>query len=173
VPVRILIADDNSLVRTALRSVLESEGPWEIVEAANGEQALVLASRQTFHLIILDLAMPVVDGLRVAQAMIDVNPKVPIILHTLHASRRVATEASRVGVRRVVLKSERSAIVAAVREILGPPVADPALLGPVSAASVQPVGTFPLRPAEVEVGNEATADIPADRPLPDGSAPKS
>lgn len=160
-------------MRTALRSVLESEGPWEILEAANGEQALALANQQAFHLIILDLAMPVVDGLRVAQAIIDVNPKVPIILHTLHASRRVAAEASRVGVRRVVLKSERSAIVSAVHEILSPPPADPALPGPVPAASVQAVATIPLNPGEAEMGNEAKADIPADRPLSDGSAPKS
>lgn len=59
VPVRILVAADNPSMRAVLRLVLEGAGPWEVIEGVNGEQVLELARTQTFSLIILDLAMPV------------------------------------------------------------------------------------------------------------------
>lgn len=117
-PVRILVADDNLSMRAALRLVLEGAGPWQVVEAANGEEVLDLARTQTFSLIILDLAMPVMDGISTARVLAERYPTVPILMHTLYWSQRVAVEALKVGIRKVIPKSDKATILNAVREIL-------------------------------------------------------
>lgn len=119
-PVRILIADDNSQVRTAMREVLESAGDWEIIETANGEEAVCKA--QEFHpaLIILDLAMPAKDGLTASREISDLLPGTPILLHTLYYSKQVQIEAAKTGIRKVVPKSETTALLSAVEELLNP-----------------------------------------------------
>ena len=61
-PIRILIADDNQPVRSALGERLKSEG-WEVLEAANGKEAVAQAMAMKPDLAILDLVMPQMDGL--------------------------------------------------------------------------------------------------------------
>jgi DNA-binding NarL/FixJ family response regulator len=117
---RILIVDDNALVRRALGHALEKTGPWEIIEAENGEVAIHKARETNPNLVILDLAMPVMDGMRAARALWIMLPNVPIIMHTLHWSPRVEVEALKAGVRKVVAKSDSATILAAVRELLHP-----------------------------------------------------
>jgi DNA-binding NarL/FixJ family response regulator len=128
VPVRILVADDNPSMRAALRLVLEGAGPWEVVEAVNGEQVLDLARTETFGLIILDLAMPVMDGITTARVLSERCPHVPILMHTLYWSERVAVEALKVGVRKVIPKSDKATFLNAVRETLEAGSAKPASL---------------------------------------------
>src|ERR1700688_2999302 len=99
-PIRILIADDNALVRTAMRQVLESVGPWEIMEAADGKQAVTMALEIRPNLIILDLAMPVKDGLTTARELVKLLPEIPILMHTLYWSPRIELEALKAGVRK-------------------------------------------------------------------------
>lgn len=116
--IRILIADDNALVRRALALALRRRGNCEIIEAENGEQSILKAKDEKPDLIILDLAMPAMDGIRAARAIALNRPAVPIILHTLHWNPRVELEALRAGVRKVVAKSDSAAILAAVEEFL-------------------------------------------------------
>jgi DNA-binding NarL/FixJ family response regulator len=118
-PTRILIADDNALVRTAMRQVLENVGPWEVIEAANGKQAVTIALECKPNLVILDLAMPVKDGLTTARELVQLLPEVPILMHTLYWSPRIELEALKAGVRKAVPKSESGVIVNAVKELLG------------------------------------------------------
>jgi CheY-like chemotaxis protein len=117
---RILIADDNALVRRALGHALERTGGWEIIEAENGEAAIHRARETNPNLVILDLAMPVMDGMRAARALRLMLPGVPIIMHTLHWSPRVEVEALKAGVRSVVAKSDSATILAAVQKLLDP-----------------------------------------------------
>jgi DNA-binding NarL/FixJ family response regulator len=115
---RILIADDNSLMRQALRRTLLNAGDWEIIEAENGEEAVAKAREVQPNLIILDLAMPVMDGMRAARAISLARPEVPMILHTLYWTPRISVEAMKCGVRKVVPKSDGASIIAAVQELL-------------------------------------------------------
>jgi DNA-binding NarL/FixJ family response regulator len=115
---RILIADDNYLMRQALRRTLQTAGGWEVIEAENGEDAVAKARQVEPHLIILDLAMPVMDGMRAARVISLALPEVPIILHTLHWTPRISVEAMKCGVRKVVPKSDSASIIAAVQELL-------------------------------------------------------
>jgi two-component system, NarL family, invasion response regulator UvrY len=169
--VRILVADDNSTMRAALRLVLEETGQWEIVEAANGEEALDLARQQTFNLVILDLAMPGMDGISVARVLTDRYPTVPILMHTLYWSRRVAMEALKAGVRKVIPKSDRATILNGVREILQMESAKAQLVEPAAEAALADVTTIP---SSASLGNTAEKlESPSDSSASDGSVPKA
>jgi len=84
-PIRILIADDNASVRAAMRQVLETAGEhWEVLEADNGEEAVAKTKEVIPNLIIMDLVMPVMDGLTAAKQIGQLLPGVPILMHTLY-----------------------------------------------------------------------------------------
>jgi CheY-like chemotaxis protein len=145
VALRILIADDNAPVRSALRRALESAGTWEIIEAEDGEEALSKAREFSPNLIILDLAMPVMDGMRASRAIVPILPGVPIIMHTLHYSPRVALEAVKAGARKVVPKADRATILSVVRELLNAEAGGSAAM----VASPVPMPTIPVAPSAV------------------------
>jgi DNA-binding NarL/FixJ family response regulator len=117
-PIRILIADDNAEIRAAMRGVLETAGEWEVVEAENGKQAVDMARECLPGLVVLDLVMPVKDGLAAAREIVDLLPGTPVLMHTLYSSPQVQIEAAKTGVRRVVPKSESFTLISAVREAI-------------------------------------------------------
>ena len=118
-PFRILIVDDNELMRNALRSVLGADGRWELCgEAGNGLEAIDKVAELQPDLVVLDLVMPKMDGLRAARAISTMAPELPILLHTWHATPAMAEESRKNGVRGVVGKSAGSdALVSAVEEV--------------------------------------------------------
>jgi DNA-binding NarL/FixJ family response regulator len=163
--VRILIADDNTLVRRALHSLLEESGYTDIVEAEDGEDAVAKAREVKPTLIILDLAMPSMDGLRAARMISRILPSTAIVMHTLHWSPRVAVEAMKVGVSKVVPKSDRAMIIAAVQEVL-------------QAKSNQPAGggvgqpAAPIKAVPAIRASDAKAGQPGDPLDSGGHVPK-
>jgi DNA-binding NarL/FixJ family response regulator len=121
-----LIADDNALVRAAMGETLQGVAEkLEIVEAENGEAAVKQALKVKPDLIILDLAMPVSDGLTASREIAKVLPDVPILMHTLYWSAQVEFEARMAGVRKVVPKSDSGALLSAVRDTLSSPTVEP------------------------------------------------
>jgi DNA-binding NarL/FixJ family response regulator len=162
-PTQILIADDNALVRTAMRQVLESVGPWEVIEATNGKQAVAIALESKPSLIILDLAMPVKDGLTTARELVKLLPDVPILMHTLYWSPRIELEALKAGVRKAVPKSESSAIVTAVQELLG-------MEPPPSALPVAPSADKTATPSNAIAIDVAAANSVAES-MPENGTP--
>ena len=92
---RILIAEDNPAVRTALRSLLQSAGPWEIVEVESGLEALAKAQELRPNLMILDRVMPVMDGLSAARQISKLLPEIPMLMHTMHWSPQIELEAQK------------------------------------------------------------------------------
>jgi CheY-like chemotaxis protein len=175
-PQRILIAEDNPAVRNALRILLEDAGRWEIFEVENGQQAIVRAQEFKPNLIVLDLVMPVMDGLSAARQISKLLPDTPMLMYTMHWSPQVEVEAQKVGVRRVVPKSDSRLLVSAVQELLPSepsssmaatsstttpdiPIPDAAPPPPV----LETVSTAPSdKPADSS--SEATADAPGNRP---------
>lgn len=117
-PTRILIADDNPLFRTALRHVLEASYPWEIIETRDGQEAVTKAVEIHPDLIVLDLAMPVKDGLAAAREIAKLLPEIPILMCTLHASPPIELEARKSGIRQLISKSESIEIVLAIHQLL-------------------------------------------------------
>jgi DNA-binding NarL/FixJ family response regulator len=120
-PIRVLIADDNASVRAAMRRVLEAAAEhWEIIEAENGREALAKAQELRPNLIIVDLVMPLMDGLTAARQIAQLLPDTPILMHTLYPFPQVKVEAAKAGVRRIVPKSDSSVLVSAVEDLLSP-----------------------------------------------------
>ncbi len=82
----ILIADDNPVIRRILCRIFEAEEDYDLcAEAKNGQEALELARQHEPDLIILDLSMPVMNGIDAARELKRIMPRVPIILFTLYA----------------------------------------------------------------------------------------
>jgi CheY-like chemotaxis protein len=106
VPVRksILIVDDSPAIRHPLRTAFEDISGWEVGEAANGREAIDKARELNPDLIVLDLAMPVMNGLQAAPVLRRMRPTVPIILFTLYGSKFLEREALSAGVTVVVSK---------------------------------------------------------------------
>jgi DNA-binding NarL/FixJ family response regulator len=118
VPCRILIADDHSVMRNAIKSVLEAHAGWEVcAEAVNGLQAVQKAAELKPDVIILDLSMPVMSGLEAATNILSVFPGLPIVLFTNHMYSGLAGEAQKAGIRQVVSK-QGDGLVSAVEAIL-------------------------------------------------------
>ena len=86
VPRTVLIADDNRLIRDALCKIFQVEHDYELcAQATNGEEAVALAIEHKPDLVILDFAMPVMNGLEAARKLKQIVPKARIILFTVHA----------------------------------------------------------------------------------------
>jgi DNA-binding NarL/FixJ family response regulator len=119
VPTRILIADDHKSAIREIRTLLGANPEWEVCgEAANGQEALARANEMHPDVIVLDFAMPVMNGLMAAQEITKVQPTVPIVLNTLYSSPQVELEAKRHGIRKVVEKTRSGALVSAIRELV-------------------------------------------------------
>jgi len=118
---KILIADDNALVRKLLRIMLEGQKGWQIcAEATNGSEAILKAQESKPDAVILDFAMPVLDGLDAAREITRTLPSVPILLFTLYDSPEMTLAAKEAGVSRVLPKTASGLpLIQAVRDLLG------------------------------------------------------
>jgi DNA-binding NarL/FixJ family response regulator len=115
----ILIADDKLHIRRVLRGLIEGHEDWEVcAEAEDGVQAVNRAKQFQPDLIILDLAMPELNGIEAAGQISQALPGVPILIFTLYASPQVEKEAEKVGVQRVISKSTGYMLVPAIEEAL-------------------------------------------------------
>jgi DNA-binding NarL/FixJ family response regulator len=108
----ILIVDDNAAVRKALRSLFETRREFVICgEAVNGKDAIEKARQLAPDLIILDLSMPVMNGLDAARVLAKAMPAVPLLMFTLYADPSLAAEAQAIGIRAVVPKDNMPDLV--------------------------------------------------------------
>ena len=104
---RILIADDHEVARRGIRSILESHPGWEVCdEAKDGREALEMASRLSPDVVLLDIAMPNLNGLEAARQILSVSPDIAILILTMHDSDHTIREVLRAGARGFLLKSD-------------------------------------------------------------------
>lgn len=116
---RILIADDSPAIRKALAQLFE--GTYTLFEVEDGRAALARALELRPDLIILDLAMPAMDGLTAAREISKVLPEIPILMYTMHWACGLELAAQNSGVRKVVSKGRSQDLLAAVEELLQVP----------------------------------------------------
>jgi DNA-binding NarL/FixJ family response regulator len=103
---RILIADDQEMILKALRSLLESKSNFKVCGTAlNGSEAVIKARELRPDVVILDLAMPVMNGLEAAREIARIQPATPVLLYTMSDLPQVRLEAASAGIREVVGKS--------------------------------------------------------------------
>ena len=114
---RVLIADDHPLYRQGLKALLEKEGFEVVAAAADGHEALALASQLHPDFAVLDIAMPGLNGLDAAREMHRGQMARAIVLLTMHTEDHYVLEALRAGVKGYVLKSQAPQAVAdAIRQ---------------------------------------------------------
>jgi DNA-binding NarL/FixJ family response regulator len=105
---KILIVDDNALLRQLLRTCLQLDPEWEVCgEAGNGKQALEKVKELKPDIVLLDLQMPVMDGLEAARQIKAVAPKTAMLMFTRHASPQLLREAHAAGIRDVISKTDQ------------------------------------------------------------------
>jgi DNA-binding NarL/FixJ family response regulator len=103
---RILIADDQEMILKALRTLLERNSRFEVCGTAeNGSEAVVKAQEVHPDLVILDLAMPIMNGLEAALEISKIQPDTPILLYTMTDAPQVRMEAANASIREVIGKS--------------------------------------------------------------------
>jgi CheY-like chemotaxis protein len=116
---RILVAYDNPHMRKALCRMFQDHEYLEICcEAVNGQDAIDKAIAMKPDLIILDLAMPVMNGLEAARILSKIMPNVPKILFTLHAQALLQIDVNHAGFDRVVSKSDMMDLVTHSEDLL-------------------------------------------------------
>lgn len=110
--IRILIADDHSMVRQGVRAVIERQPKWELCgEADNGQTALRLAQRLIPDVAVLDMSMPELNGLDAAQLLRTTTPKTKVLILTMHNSEILAQEVFQAGAHGYLLKSDAAELL--------------------------------------------------------------
>jgi len=108
----ILIVDDNAYIRQALCDLFKREADFEVCgEAENGKEAIAKARELHPDLIVLDLSMPVMNGLDAARELKRLMPAVPLLMYSAFGDRLVEQQARLVGISELVSKSQPAAIL--------------------------------------------------------------
>jgi DNA-binding NarL/FixJ family response regulator len=117
--VRVLLADDHQMVREGLRALLERCGFEVVAEAEDGRAAVDLAETHHPDVVVLDLAMPRLNGLGCAREILSRNGNTTaIIVLTVHSEEHLVVEALRAGVRGYVVKTQAAGeLMQAIRDV--------------------------------------------------------
>ena len=115
-PLRILIADDEAVIRLGLRAMLEDQGYQVVGEASDGRRALDLVQKLHPDLVFLDIKMPGVDGLQAARSLL-AGRTVPVIILTAYADRAFLDQAKEAGALAYLVKPVRESDLAPAVEM--------------------------------------------------------
>jgi two-component system response regulator NreC len=116
--IRVVLADDHQLVRQGLKALLEREGFHVAGEASDGQEALRLVPNVSPDVAILDISMPILNGLEAARELKKYSPRTKTILLTQHDEDQYVIEALRAGVRGYVLKNQATTdLVHAIQQV--------------------------------------------------------
>ena len=133
--IRILLADDHSLVRQGFSMILEAQPDMQIVgQAGNGREAVDLAAKLRPDVVVMDVAMPELNGIEATRRIIEASPRIRVLALSMHKDSVYVREVLRAGARGYLLKDSGDAdLVAAVRAVaqgdgyLSPGVSDSVL----------------------------------------------
>jgi DNA-binding NarL/FixJ family response regulator len=124
---RILIADDGQEVREVVRAIVEARTEYEICgEACNGVEAVEKALQLKPDLVLLDIAMPMLNGVEVASVLAGSMPQLAVVLYTMYSESLGASLANVVGARAVISKTEgMGKLLECIQGVLGSAPATP------------------------------------------------
>ena len=115
---RILLADDHLIVRQALKALLEGEGFSVVAEVGDGVEAVRVARERCPDVAVLDLSMPLLNGLDAAREIQQACPRARAILLTIHTEDHYVLDALRAGIKGYVVKTQAAAdLVRAISEV--------------------------------------------------------
>jgi len=119
VTTRLLLVDDHTIFREALRTMLRAETDIEVVgEAGNGRDAIDLARELSPDIIVLDVGMPDMNGIEATAAIVDRSPQIKVIALSTHSDRRFVAEMIKAGASGYVVKTAASSeLLRAIRAV--------------------------------------------------------
>jgi len=117
--IKILLADDHSIVRAGLRRIVEESGDMEVIaEAADGREAIQLVHKKVPDVAVIDISMPGLDGLEVVSQLRTYHPKLPILILTMHEEGQYVVRAIEAGAMGYITKqSAPEQLVKAIRKV--------------------------------------------------------
>mgnify|MGYP001240465206 CR=1 FL=1 len=116
----VIIADDHHIFRQGLESLLQTEGFDVVGKASNGHEAIRLARQFSPMVAVLDVSMPLLNGIDAAKEIQKQSPSTRVILLTMHDEENYALEALRAGVRGYVLKNQAASdLTTAIKKVIG------------------------------------------------------
>jgi two-component system, NarL family, response regulator NreC len=117
--IKVLIADDHGVVRRGLRLLLEQYPELSVIgEAANGRDAVIMAAKLSPQIVIMDVAMPLLNGIEAAGQILAANSRTGIVMLTMHADESYLLRALHIGVRGYLLKdSAEEDLLPAIRSV--------------------------------------------------------
>lgn len=117
--VRILLADDHTILRHGLRLMLERQSDFTVVgEAENGREAVELTVRENPDVVILDIAMPLLNGIEAAKRITEEHSKTAVVILSMHSDEAYILKALRAGARGYLLKdSAETDLIHAIRAV--------------------------------------------------------
>ncbi len=117
--IRILVVDDNPVVRRHLRGALEQHDGWQVcAEAGNGHEAVERFRQRRPDVIVLDFQMPEMNGLDAARIIKQLSPEMPILMVTLYLSQQLCDAARRIGIYGACTKTNVNTISDGVAAVL-------------------------------------------------------
>lgn len=160
---RVLIADDEALMRTALKIFIDAADDMEVVgEASDGVAAVHLANELQPDVVLMDMQMPRMDGIEATKGVLAASPRTRVIAVTTFSSTSYVVPALRAGATAYLVKdTEPAALVAAVREALdGTCVLSPSVTSElVSSIRETPEPPRPVKLKSVEALSERELDV--------------
>ena len=116
--IKILIADDHAIIRKGLNLMLEHQQHFIplVTEVTNGQEVIDIIKTTTFDFILLDMSMPILDGLAVLKKMLILEIKIPVLVLTMHSDESIIKQALNAGATGYLLKN--SGIEELVKAIL-------------------------------------------------------
>lgn len=120
-PIRIVLADDHTILRRGLRLVLERERDFTVIgEAANGREAIDLVIRENPEVVVLDIAMPLLNGIEAAKRIHEERLKTAVVILSMHSDEGYILKALRAGAHGYLLKdSAETDLIQAIRAVCG------------------------------------------------------
>ncbi len=118
--VRMILADDHAMLREGLKALIVKEGDLVVVgEADNGKGTVELARETGAHVVVMDVAMPDLNGIEATRKIRKTNPRIKVVALSGHANREFVREMLKAGASAYVLKSRAyEELVRAVREVM-------------------------------------------------------
>ena len=118
---KVLIVDDHAFVRRGVQSILESMPEWELCgQASDGLEAVQLVEELNPDVVLMDVSMPVMDGIQATRAVRATNSRTKIVLLTLHESVEVLRSGFRAGANGYLLKADaEEELLKALRVVIG------------------------------------------------------
>ena len=116
-PIRILLADDHTIVRDGLRALVERQADMVVVgEAGDGRECVQLAADRSPDVVMMDVAMPEMNGIEATRRIVAHNPKIQVVMLSMHRDESYVLRSLKAGAKAYLLKdSPRDEVLAAIR----------------------------------------------------------